>query len=362
MADIIVRQANTTSLTVQSSSNQVIVRQQPNNTVVVQTTGNSYVLPVATNSTLGGIIVGDNLTINANGLLSAQAGGGVSTFNNRTGNVTLLANDVTSLANGVYLADRLSNISMSYGTDSVQGMNKTTASVSFLSGLTGLNRGVTAVRSGNLVASLELNSDDLFGGVLIRHNNDSIFFNYDGLQSTTGTANYSWSSDHFITQGRADSRYATPANLTAYLPTANFTYANLTGKPVLANIATTGAYSDLTGTPNLSLYLTTANAATTYYLQTNPNGYITAACLTYSNITGTPDLSIYLTTANAALTYLPSANFTYANIGGTIPTATNTTLGAIKVGSNLTISNGTLSASIPAAGFTNGDTLNGGSY
>jgi hypothetical protein len=90
--------------------------------------------------------------------------------------------------------------------------------------------------------------------------------------------------------------------------------------------------------------------------------YVTPSCLTYSNISGTPNLSIYLTTANAALTYLPSANFTYANIGGTIPTATNTTLGAIKVGSNLTISNGTLSASIPAAGFTNGDTLNGGSY
>jgi hypothetical protein len=274
MADIIVRQANATSLTIQSSSNQVLVRQQPNNTVVVQTTGNSYVLPVATNSTLGGIIVGDNLTINANGFLSAQAGG-VSTFNNRTGNVTLLANDVTSLANNVYLADTLSNISMSYGTDSVRGMNKTTAFISYLSGLTGLNRGVTAVRSGNLIASVELNSDDLFGGVLIRHNNDSIFYSYEGLQSLTGTANYTWSSDHFLTQGRGDGRYATPANLTAYLP---------------------------------------------------------------------------------------SANFTYANIGGTIPTATNATLGAIKVGSNLTISNGTLSASIPAAGFTNGDTLNGGSY
>jgi hypothetical protein len=101
MADIIVRQANSTSLTVQSSSNQVLVRQQPNNTVVVQTTGNSYVLPVATNSTLGGIIVGDNLTINANGLLSAQAGG-VSTFNNRTGNVTLTANDVSAVGNSLY--------------------------------------------------------------------------------------------------------------------------------------------------------------------------------------------------------------------------------------------------------------------
>lgn len=65
--------------------------------------------------------------------------------------------------------------------------------------------------------------------------------------------------------------------------------------------------------------------------------------------------------ANNPSNYLPSANFTYANIGGTIPTATNTTLGAIKVGSNLTIANGVLSAT-SSGGFQNGDTLNGGTY
>jgi len=119
MADIIVRQANSTSLTVQSSSNQVIVRQQPNNTVVVQTTGNSYVLPVATNSTLGGIIVGDNLTINANGLLSAQAGG-VSTFNNRTGNVTLTANDVSAVGNALYFP-LSTNATIISGTSNIPG-------------------------------------------------------------------------------------------------------------------------------------------------------------------------------------------------------------------------------------------------
>lgn len=42
------------------------------------------------------------------------------------------------------------------------------------------------------------------------------------------------------------------------------TWANLPGKPTLANVATSGNYSDLSGLPNLSLYLTTANAATTY--------------------------------------------------------------------------------------------------
>lgn len=51
----------------------------------------------ATNSILGGIIVGSNLSITNNGVLSANIPpGGVETFNGRTGNVTLTANDVIS--------------------------------------------------------------------------------------------------------------------------------------------------------------------------------------------------------------------------------------------------------------------------
>ena len=51
----------------------------------------------------------------------------------------------------------------------------------------------------------------------------------------------------------------TASNLTAYLtsataastylPIANFTYANITGKPTLATVASTGSYTDLTNTP-----------------------------------------------------------------------------------------------------------------
>ena len=99
MPDIIVKQQPNTSLTVQSNSTQIVIRQAAATNITVATTGNSYVLPAATNSTLGGIIVGSNLTI-ANGVLSAtSAGGGVTAFNNRTGNVTLTANDVLSTGN-----------------------------------------------------------------------------------------------------------------------------------------------------------------------------------------------------------------------------------------------------------------------
>lgn len=98
MPDIIVKQQPTTSLTVQSNSTQLLIRQAAANNITVSTTGNSYILPAATNSTLGGIIVGPNLSI-SNGVLSACIPPqGVTAFNGRTGNVTLTANDVFDAA------------------------------------------------------------------------------------------------------------------------------------------------------------------------------------------------------------------------------------------------------------------------
>lgn len=168
-----------------------------------------------------------------------------------------------------------------------------------------------------------------------------------------------WSANSILTQGRADARYQNATNNT---------YANLTGKPTFATVATSGSYNDLANTPNLSLY----------YLANNPSGYITAACLTYGNITGTPNLSLYqLVSTNtwANLTGKPTlANVAtsgdYNDLSNkpasyTLPAATNSTLGGIIVGANLSVSaNGTLSANIPAGGggFANGDILNGGTF
>jgi hypothetical protein len=101
--------------------------------------------------------------------------------------------------------------------------------------------------------------------------------------------------------------------LDAKLPSANFTYANITGKPTFATVATSGNYTDLTGTPNLTVYLTTANATATY---------LPSANFTYANITGTPNLTVYLTTANASTTYQLLGNYattsclTFSNITG----------------------------------------------
>ncbi len=66
-----------------------------NTNLVVNAT--PYALPVATASVLGGVKQGSGITIAADGTISAAGGSsGVSSFNTRTGAVTLVAADVTS--------------------------------------------------------------------------------------------------------------------------------------------------------------------------------------------------------------------------------------------------------------------------
>tara|TARA_R110002012_G_scaffold169893_3_gene334032 strand:+ start:2008 stop:2949 length:942 start_codon:yes stop_codon:yes gene_type:complete len=73
---------------------------------VNQTTGDvvitaTYALPNASASVLGGIKVGNNLSIDANGVLSASGGGGgggaVDSVNGKTGTVVLTAADVSAI-------------------------------------------------------------------------------------------------------------------------------------------------------------------------------------------------------------------------------------------------------------------------
>ena len=63
--------------------------------------GDSYTLPIASDSVLGGIKVGNNLVIDVNGVLSATGGGGgggaVDSVNGKVGTVVLNAADVGAL-------------------------------------------------------------------------------------------------------------------------------------------------------------------------------------------------------------------------------------------------------------------------
>ena len=290
----------------------------------------------ATNSILGGIIVGSNLSITNNGVLSANIPPqGVTAFNNRTGNVTLTANDVTTVANGIYQAngsylnDVLTNLVTSYSSSEVvSGLRKSTGSANFVSGgLTSPGLGIVGVVAGNETSGIEFRTGGTFATMRIRQFAHTLIIRNSGFEVETGTANWSWSDNSILTQGRADSRYQNAANNT---------WANLTGKPT-----TLSGYGITDG-------LTTANAATTY---------LPIANFTYSNITGKPTLANVATSGN--YNDLSNKPATY-----TLPAATNSTLGGIIVGSGLSITNGTLSATGGTSNIDGGSatTTGTGSY
>ncbi len=153
-----------------------------------------------------------------------------------------------------------------------------------------------------------------------------LFFQHWGnLTDRTPT----WTSNSILTQGYADTRYQAVG---AYLTSANLTYANLTGTPT--TLAGYGITDGLTSA-NLTPYLTISSANATYAvlghthsianvtgLQTALDAKLPSANFTYANITGTPNLTVYLTTANATATYQPLGNYattsclTFANLTG----------------------------------------------
>lgn len=209
--------------------------------------------------------------------------------------LTQARGDTRYQANGSYLNDVLTNVNMSYGSDALSGMRKSAGqTANFVAGrLTLGTTGAVGVYSSAEVSAIEFMLGDIFATLRIRQFAHTLIVKNTGFEVETGTANWTWSANSILTQGRGDARYQIAANNT---------WANLTGKPTLATVATSGNYNDLSNKP---------------------------------------------------------ASYT-------LPAATNSTLGGVIVGANLSVSaNGTLSANIPAGGgggFANGDILNGGTF
>ena len=88
-----------------------------------------------------------------------------------------------------------------------------------------------------------------------------------------------------------------------YQQVGNISWNNITGKPTFATVATTGSYSDLTGTPDLSIYATISSLATV------------ATTGSYSDLTGTPTsptLTSQLTNDSGFITSITSSMVTSA--------------------------------------------------
>ena len=386
-------------------SNSLVVRKNSGNSLTILKSGSLSAiasLPPATNTTLGGIIVGDNLSITGNGVLSAQPGG-VTAFNNRTGNVSLTSSDVTTALATPFSCLTFTGTSSAYpfffdilnsnGTESVGTFSQTDSNNRYvytghrIIGTTVLGNGVTRTyypsvrlvrdKTNTINDRLEIDYAWTENTTTGPFYHTILAINGNGL-SLSSTSQESDGSNYglIVTKTFADAKYTLNACFTSLvttvsnqyllinsldvrltdleplvdlkLPSANFTYANLTGKPT--TLAGYGITDGLTSA-NLTPYLTIASATATYAvlghthsianvtgLQTALDSKLPSANFTYANLTGTPNLTVYLTTANAAATYsvlththvianvtglqtaldskLPSANFTYANLTG----------------------------------------------
>lgn len=157
------------------------------------------------------------------------------------------------------------------------------------------------------------------------------------------------------------------------------TWASITGKPTFATVATSGSYNDLTNKPSIpSLsgyatqnwvtsqgYLTSIPAATSSAYGGIQIGYTTSGKnyavqlsngKAYVNVPWTDTNTTYSSGTNISISGT-TINCTYSY---TLPTATSSVLGGVKVGSNITISSGTISLSksnvTSALGYTPANT------
>lgn len=153
------------------------------------------------------------------------------------------------------------------------------------------------------------------------------------------------------------------------------TWGSITGKPTFATVATSGSYNDLTNKPtipSLSGYATQNWVTSQGYLTSIPVatssayggiqiGYTTSGKnyavqlsngKAYVNVPWTDTNTTYTSGTNISISGT-TINCTYSY---SLPTATSSVLGGVKVGSNITLSSGTISLSksnvTSALGFT----------
>lgn len=139
-------------------------------------------------------------------------------------------------------------------------------------------------------------------------------------------------------------------------------WSGVTGKPTFATVATSGSYNDLTNKPtipSLSGYATQNWVTSQGYLTSIP----AATSSTYGGIqigytTSGKNYAVQLSNGKAYVnvpwtdtntTYSAGTNIsisgTTINCTYTLPTASSSVLGGVKVGSNITLSSGTISLS-----------------
>lgn len=127
-----------------------------------------------------------------------------------------------------------------------------------------------------------------------------------------------------------------------YGSAASVAWSAITGKPSFATVATSGSYNDLSNKPTIPTSLPTPNSLTFTGATTgtwNGSAAKTVNIPTYSNAS-TSSAGLMSASDKSKLDGIASGANNYS-----LPTASASTLGGVKVGSGLNISNGVLSTS-----------------
>ena len=298
----------------------------------------SYTLPTASSSTLGGIKIGNNLSINGSGVLSAtdtnttySVGDGGLTQNNFTNTLKTKLDGIASSAN---------NYSLPAATSSSLGGIKVGTNLSIDSGT-----GVLSATDTNTTYSV---GD---GGLTQNNFTNALKTKLDGI--ATSANNYTLPTAASDTLGgvkvgtnlsiSSGVLSATDTNTTYSVGDGGLTQNNFTNtlKSKLDGIATSAnnytlptAASDTLGGIKVGTNLSISSGVLSA-TDTNTTYSVGDGGLTQNNFT------------NALKTKLDSLS--------TLPTAASDTLGGIKVGTNLSISSGVLSATDTNTTYSVGD-------
>jgi hypothetical protein len=300
----------------------------------------------ATPSSLGGVIVGNTLTADANGILNLPNLTTAGSAGNATRSIIL-----TLDAQGRVLSATPVLITPDWTNVTGKPLFATVATSGLYSDLTGLpNLSVYQLQSTNTWANLTGKPTlanvatsgayaDLSGTPNLSIYQTIATNTFANLSGAPNMSLYYFANNPtgFITSSALSPYLQSATAAATYLPTANFTFNNITGKPTtLSGYGITDAYAS----SNPSGFIT-ASALTTYAPLASPSLTGTPTAPTAANGTATTQLATTAFVAAAISGYVTAstANSTYA------PITTTVTLTGVQTLTNKTISGGTLSGS-----------------